>query len=174
VFRSIIGSSLGGTLADPIRNYPGSFTPGGIFDRFPYLLPNIVCASVVVFGLIVGILFLEETHEDKQHRRDYGLELLHLGRTPSITLEESKMDCIEETLNLLAEDQLREYQSSRPSTASSSDRSSDSDTGPQFCLIAEKLSVRKLLFSRPIALTMVAYGILALYVCTSHYMIDVC
>lgn len=29
---------------------------------------------MVVFGLVIGILFLEETHEDKQDRRDYGLE----------------------------------------------------------------------------------------------------
>ncbi|GAB7349358.1 hypothetical protein MBLNU459_g8487t2 [Dothideomycetes sp. NU459] len=71
---SIIGSGLGGTLADPIRNYPGYFEPGTIFERYPYLLPNIVCAGVVVFGMIIGILFMEETHEDKKHRRDIGLE----------------------------------------------------------------------------------------------------
>ncbi|KAI4835344.1 MFS general substrate transporter [Aureobasidium sp. EXF-8845] len=73
--RSIVGSGLGGTLADPVRNYPGYFEDGSLFDRFPYLLPNLVCAAVVIFGMVVGILFLEETHEDLKDRRDYGLEI---------------------------------------------------------------------------------------------------
>lgn len=72
---SIIGSSLGGSLADPVRNYPDVFQKGTILERFPYLLPNLVCTGVVIFGMIVGILFLEETHQDKKKRRDPGLEL---------------------------------------------------------------------------------------------------
>ncbi|KAI4722524.1 MFS general substrate transporter [Aureobasidium sp. EXF-10727] len=72
---SIVGSGLGGTLADPVRNYPGYFEHGSLFDKFPYLLPNLVCAGVVIFGMVVGILFLEETHEDLKERRDYGLDV---------------------------------------------------------------------------------------------------
>ncbi|KAI5244046.1 MFS general substrate transporter [Aureobasidium subglaciale] len=72
--RSIIGSGLGGTLADPVHNYPGYFEHGSLFDKFPYLLPNLVCAGVVIFGLVIGVLFLEETHEDFKDRRDYGLD----------------------------------------------------------------------------------------------------
>ncbi|KEQ86948.1 MFS general substrate transporter [Aureobasidium pullulans EXF-150] len=72
---SIVGSGLGGTLADPVRNYPGYFEHGSLFDKFPYLLPNLVCAGVVIFGMVVGILFLEETHEDLKDRRDYGLDI---------------------------------------------------------------------------------------------------
>jgi hypothetical protein len=45
-----------------------------LFDKFPYLLPNLVCAGFVVIGLVIGLLFLEETHEDKKDRRDHGLE----------------------------------------------------------------------------------------------------
>lgn len=70
-----IGSALGGSLADPVRGYPEIFKPGTILDRFPYLLPNLVCFFIVVFAIIVGILFLEETHEDMKEHRDYGLEL---------------------------------------------------------------------------------------------------
>ena len=51
------------------------FSQDGIFAKFPYLLPNLVCSAAVVFGLIVGILFLEETHEDKRGRYDPGLKL---------------------------------------------------------------------------------------------------
>lgn len=70
---SIIGASIGGSLADPVKNYPTLFNADGIFGRFPYLLPNIVCTAVVLFGLIVGFLFLEETHQDKQAQKDSGL-----------------------------------------------------------------------------------------------------
>ncbi|KAH0291692.1 MFS general substrate transporter [Aureobasidium namibiae CBS 147.97] len=72
---SIVGSGLGGTLADPVRNYPGYFEHGSLFDRFPYLLPNLVCAGVVIFGMVIGVLFLEETHEDLKGQRDYGLDI---------------------------------------------------------------------------------------------------
>lgn len=58
-----------------MRNYPGYFEHGSLFEKFPYLLPNLVCAGVVILGMIVGILFLEETHEDLKDRRDYGLEI---------------------------------------------------------------------------------------------------
>lgn len=47
--------------------------PGTIWDRFPYLLPNIICTLVVLFSLTVGILFLEETHASKKHRSDAGV-----------------------------------------------------------------------------------------------------
>lgn len=101
---AIIGSGLGGTLADPVRNYPGYFEPGTLFDRYPYLLPNIVCCGVVVFGMVVGILFLEETHEDKKDRRDFGLEagdwLLSFFR-PDQTSE--KRGFGEESLTLLVD-----------------------------------------------------------------------
>ncbi|KAK5175659.1 uncharacterized protein LTR77_000798 [Saxophila tyrrhenica] len=72
---AVVGSALGGALADPVRNYPDLFPPGGLLERFPYLLPNLLCAVVVVIGIVVGILFLEETHEDMQKRRDPGLEI---------------------------------------------------------------------------------------------------
>lgn len=58
-----------------MRNYPGYFEHGSLFEKFPYLLPNLVCAGVVILGMIVGILFLEETHEDLKDRRDYGLDI---------------------------------------------------------------------------------------------------
>ena len=72
--RSILGPALGGALAEPCVSYPGIFARGTIFDRYPYLLPNLVCALVVIGGVIVGLLFLEETHEEKKYRRDMGLE----------------------------------------------------------------------------------------------------
>jgi hypothetical protein len=41
------------------------FPKGTIFEKFPYLLPNFVCTVIVLCGLVIGILFLEETHAEK-------------------------------------------------------------------------------------------------------------
>ncbi|RAH50176.1 MFS general substrate transporter [Aspergillus brunneoviolaceus CBS 621.78] len=72
---SIIGPAMGGALAQPCDNYPWLFQRGTIFDSFPFLLPNLVCVVVLSSGIIVGLLFLEETHPEKRNRRDPGLEL---------------------------------------------------------------------------------------------------
>ena len=72
---SIIGPALGGALADPCRNYPTVFKPGSIFERFPYLLPNLICTIILAGGVIIGILFLEETHSERKDRRDLGREM---------------------------------------------------------------------------------------------------
>jgi MFS family permease len=58
----IIGSAMGGFLADPARYYPNTFSRDGIFGRYPYLLPNLFAAISIVLAIIQGILFLEETN----------------------------------------------------------------------------------------------------------------
>ncbi|KAL4873894.1 hypothetical protein BDV12DRAFT_54759 [Aspergillus spectabilis] len=72
---SIIGPAMGGALSQPCDNYPWLFSRGTIFEQFPFLLPNLVCVVILVTGVVVGLLFLEETHPEKKHRRDSGLEL---------------------------------------------------------------------------------------------------
>ncbi|THC97794.1 hypothetical protein EYZ11_002710 [Aspergillus tanneri] len=74
---SIIGPALGGALAQPCDSYPWLFQRGTIFDSFPFLLPNVVCVVILMFGIVVGLLFLEETHPERKYRRDPGLELGH-------------------------------------------------------------------------------------------------
>ncbi|KAK6396197.1 hypothetical protein LTR81_025982 [Elasticomyces elasticus] len=108
---SIIGSSIGGALADPVRNYPGTFKHGTIFEAYPYCLTNLVCASMVLFSLIVGLLFLKETHEDKMDRRDIGTEIgdriiALFSRQSSRPSMSRKMEHSEETLVLMMEDEL--------------------------------------------------------------------
>ncbi|KAL1989634.1 hypothetical protein VTN49DRAFT_6831 [Thermomyces lanuginosus] len=80
---SIIGPVMGGALVQPCENYPDFCAPGSLLDRFPFLLPNLACVVILAFGISIGILFLEETHAEKKHRRDLGLELGHwlLGKT---------------------------------------------------------------------------------------------
>ncbi|EXJ67825.1 uncharacterized protein A1O5_09171 [Cladophialophora psammophila CBS 110553] len=70
---SIIGPSIGGALAMPCDTL--GFPRGGLFDKFPFLLPNLVCVAVLLCGITVGILFLEETHAEKKGRPDFGREL---------------------------------------------------------------------------------------------------
>ncbi|KAK4165881.1 major facilitator superfamily domain-containing protein [Cladorrhinum sp. PSN259] len=72
---SIVGPMIGGALAKPVDAFPGLFSPGSIWERFPYLLPNLFSACCVFCGVIIGILFLEETHAEKRKQRDWGLEL---------------------------------------------------------------------------------------------------
>ncbi|KAF2448587.1 MFS general substrate transporter [Karstenula rhodostoma CBS 690.94] len=57
----IIGSAMGGFLAQPAKYYPGTFSEDGVFGRYPYLLPNLVAALGIVLAIIQGIFFLEET-----------------------------------------------------------------------------------------------------------------
>ena len=72
---SIIGPMMGGALAMPCEAYPWLFSRGGLFDKYPFLLPNIVCVIVLLFGIANGILFLEETHIEKKNRQDIGLKV---------------------------------------------------------------------------------------------------
>ncbi|RKF53783.1 putative membrane protein [Erysiphe neolycopersici] len=59
---TIIGPAIGGTFIDPSISFPSIFSPYGIFAKFPYLLSNLICASILIFSIIIGYIFLEETH----------------------------------------------------------------------------------------------------------------
>lgn len=63
---TILGPSIGGYFATPVDNFPGTFAPDGLFGKFPYLLPNLICAGLMSISIIAGWLCLEETHPDKQ------------------------------------------------------------------------------------------------------------
>ncbi|RSL95634.1 hypothetical protein CDV31_013803 [Fusarium ambrosium] len=58
----IIGSAMGGFLAQPAIFYPSLFPADGLFGRYPYLLPNLVSVAVVAIAVIQGLFFLEETN----------------------------------------------------------------------------------------------------------------
>ena len=72
--RSILGPAIGGVLAQPCDSFPTLFPRGTVFDQFPFLLPNLVCAIILASGVVVGVLFLEETHEELKNRQDFGIE----------------------------------------------------------------------------------------------------
>jgi len=102
---------LGGAFARPALNYPNLFaSEGTIWTKFPYLLPNLVCTVIVSCGVCIGILFLEETHAEKKHRRDPGLEagkwlLSKVARCADFKSARcEKVEDLGETLSLLNED----------------------------------------------------------------------
>ncbi|KAI8629537.1 MFS transporter [Xylariaceae sp. FL1651] len=65
---TIIGPAIGGIFADPHHTWPTVFTEGSWFATFPYLLPNLVCAALLLVSIILGYFLLEETHPDMQPR----------------------------------------------------------------------------------------------------------
>ncbi|KAE8443811.1 hypothetical protein EG329_001318 [Mollisiaceae sp. DMI_Dod_QoI] len=65
---TIIGPALGGTFADPATSFPNLFSQDGLFGRFPYLLPNLLCAGLLLISILAGYFLLEETHPDMQPR----------------------------------------------------------------------------------------------------------
>ena len=72
---SIIGPAMGGALAMPCEAYPWLFSKGSFFDTYPFLLPNLVCVIVLLLGITIGFLFLEETHPTRKYEADSGREL---------------------------------------------------------------------------------------------------
>ncbi|KAL1625533.1 hypothetical protein SLS56_007280 [Neofusicoccum ribis] len=173
-------SGLGGTLAEPVKGYPTVFLPGSLFDKFPYLLPNLVCAAVVCFSLIVGILFLEETHEDKKDRFDIGLEIgkwltrkVRGQREDELSLA-AKAGYLEQTCYLLAEDSEDEqppgYQSTEGSPRLASIPTASSLRTPPRA--APKPSMRSA-FTPQVMLNIVGYGILAFHTISFEQLLPV-
>ena len=63
---TIIGPAVGGMLCNAHENYPTFFSASGMFARFPYLLPNLVCAVLLLISILAGLFMLQETHPDLQ------------------------------------------------------------------------------------------------------------
>jgi MFS family permease len=174
---TIIGSSLGGVLAEPVKNYPSLFKPGSIFESYPYLLPNLVCAGVVIFGLIVGTLFLEETHEDKKLERDRGLEVGKL-----ILSKVFRQDCdkplsdkdgsLDEIRAILDSHGVREYQSTSSSPTLCSSRASIAEPPPYSLEKPTDLKLRDA-FTRQVCLNILQYGILAFHTISMEQLLPI-
>lgn len=168
-YSSILGPALGGALAQPCVSYPTIFSRGGLFDEYPFLLPNLVCVVVLACGVVTGILFLKETHAEHKHRRDYGLEtgqwLLSSVKTiwtreplvasqPFRCAQANDADLLE-AKSLLIEDGPPEYR-----TNESSPRSSRSQSPAKKPSATPKPAATKA-FTKQVVLTIVSYGILA-------------
>lgn len=58
--------AIGGLLSKPAESYPSLFPVDGLFGKFPYLLPNLVCSVLLLLSIIGSWLYLQETHPDMQ------------------------------------------------------------------------------------------------------------
>ena len=182
LFRSIIGPIIGGALARPCISYPDLFARGTIWDRYPYLLPNLFSAIMVCMGVIIGLLFLEETHVERKHQRDRGRELgdyivsLFCGSRSCQTSRSNEKEALPEDLvPLIRADQLKGYRTA-DSTADieeqlpayqSVDSSprlgprNDVESGIIPSPLREAVKVNKI-FTKPVIMNIASYGILAL------------
>lgn len=155
---SIIGPAMGGALAQPCDNYPWLFQRNTLFDRFPFLLPNLVCIVVLLCGIVVGTLFLEETHPEKKHRRDPGRELGHwlisLCWGSRVQLPDES-DVVDE--KYFYGDMPPEYESAESPPC----LGPVGDVGSTECDLEGQKSPAPKAFTRQVIFTIVAYGILA-------------
>ncbi|RAR00934.1 mfs general substrate transporter [Stemphylium lycopersici] len=161
--------ALGGLLARPADVMP--FFKSTIFDTYPFLLPNLVCTGFVVLGLTVGILFLEETHEDRKYDQDRGREagqwlLRKLWNRDAKTTFDDKDASLDEMSSMLHDHDhnAQAYRSTDSSPTLCSTRTSISEL-PEFSLdkeLAPAPTIRQA-FSKQICMNVLCYGILAFH-----------
>lgn len=164
---SIVGPIIGGNLARPCRNMPSLFPTGTIWEKYPYLLPNLFSAATCVFGVVVGILFLEETHADKKDRHDPGLALGKCIAQRFIWRSKTDEQDVSETTSLLGRgERTPTYRTNRNSPQRVPDTQTLSDdeapinrrrAQPE----KQQLSAREA-FTKPVIMNIISYGILAL------------
>ncbi|OWO98916.1 MFS multidrug transporter [Marssonina coronariae] len=93
---TILGPALGGTFADPATNFPNTFSQEGLFGRYPYLLPNLLCSSLLIVSILAGYFLLEETHPDMQPRVNLPETTYVSDETPLIgTADAMKMPAVD-------------------------------------------------------------------------------
>lgn len=161
-------------MAQPCQSFPTFFDRGTLFDRYPFLLPNLFCAIVLAFGVLVGVLFLEETHEELKGRRDFGIEagrwLLGHFQTKTadpIIVDKAGEANLQEQFALLGDEEPPGYRTTegspcQPSTPSQSPNALPADAkikrrkGPK----SKERGVRKA-FTMQVILNIAGYGLLA-------------
>lgn len=169
----IIGAVIGGTLANPVKTYPSIFHGNGFLEAHPYFLPNAVCTGIVMLGLAVGFLFLEETHEEKRNHNDIGLNIGHclLRAIPFLGSKPTQVEESEEARRL-ANDEKGDYLAIPTSPQMTASRATSSDGAAlpasekdeilaQEPSLQPKVSFYKSL-TKQIKLIIMSYGLLAL------------
>lgn len=162
---SIIGPAMGGALAQPSESYPALFPRGSLFDTYPFLLPNLVCVIILIFGIVNGVLFLEETHLEKKGRPDWGLKLGKLlikKVTGGDNVNSDKYDLAfgEETDSLTEDDPPPGYRSTEGSPRLRSTTTVELSADIENLAEKENRGMVKT-FNRHIILIIIAYAILA-------------
>ncbi|KAL2443612.1 Major facilitator superfamily multidrug transporter mfsB [Exophiala dermatitidis] len=89
---TIIGPAIGGLLADPAKSYPNQFSRDGFFGRYPWALPNLVCAAFMLISIICGFFWLDETHPDFRRGADATVHHDITEQTPMISAAGANAD----------------------------------------------------------------------------------
>jgi hypothetical protein len=162
---------IGGALARPVDAFPTIFI-GALWTKYPYLLPNLFSAVCVLFSVIVGLLFLEETHPEKKHNRDRGVELgnrLLSYWKEKVISRHHKTKGLEAQGLLEPEDQLPGYRSDEESCQLAMTPSSGvqnpfdlENAVPLTKMVSPERKPAGKIFTRPVILIIISYGILAL------------
>ncbi|KAK3323483.1 major facilitator superfamily domain-containing protein [Cercophora scortea] len=181
---SIIGPMIGGALAKPVETLPSIFSPDSIWDRFPYLLPNLFSAICVFMGVIIGLLFLEETHSEKRLERDRGLELGNYLMS-RITKKERRNEELstkgpeEQPLLFENEEPLPGYRTAEGSPIISTTigpglrESLDLEANGQVEVAKPDKKPTPNTFTKPVILIIISYGILAFHTMTFDALLPV-
>lgn len=85
-------ASIGGYFSEPAHNFPSVFSPTGLFAKFPYLLPNIICASLLLLSIVMAYFLLDETHPDKQPRGFFEQYDAAVAETPLLPAQGATAD----------------------------------------------------------------------------------
>ena len=164
---------MGGALAQPCESYPSLFARNTILDRFPFLLPNLVCAVILAIGVTIGILFLEETHEEKKYRRDVGLDAgrwilkhFHRAETDFANSDKAGYANLEDSQTLLEDEQPPGYRTNdasprHPSSRAVSPSVSHLKTHSEGLAAKKKSRGVQKAFTKQVIVNIVGYGILA-------------
>jgi hypothetical protein len=160
---------IGGALARPCISYPYFFSKGTIWDKYPYLLPNVFSAVTVFCGVAIGVLFLEETHERKKHHRDAGIELgkrisswftaLTTQRCQVPSRKAEKQPLLEEFDEY---DELPGYMTTEGSPELASMPAPEAPEPLDLEAGVRREEGNKIIFTKPVILNIISYGILAL------------
>ncbi|KAF5104139.1 hypothetical protein DV451_000879 [Geotrichum candidum] len=147
---NIIGPVLGGFLADPVHNHPDSFVGGiKLFEKFPYLLPNLALMPILASAVIAAFLFIEETGDTSAHSK------LFFPRENDIGLKIG--DRIRSTLGISIPTRTRTTQVEQWNSTDNSKSTSATTTTP--LKAAPPLNI----FTRAVRITLTCYVILMLH-----------
>ena len=85
-------ASIGGLFSQPADNFPTLFSSTGLFAKFPYLLPNLICCSLLVLSMVMAYFLLEETHPDKRPHSPENGDNTAAATTPLIPAQGATAD----------------------------------------------------------------------------------
>ncbi|KAK1256070.1 hypothetical protein MKX07_008329 [Trichoderma sp. CBMAI-0711] len=173
---SIIGPMIGGALARPCISYPDYFPRGSIWDQYPYLLPNLFSAVTVLFGVVVGILFLEETHLGKKGEKDRGREIgdrisalfnrATYGRADKHEKQSLLGDCEQAGYNTLPDSSDTDAKKLSSSPRIASQGNTDDRAVSNTESSEAQPDQPTVIFTKPVLMNIISYGILAFHTIT--------